>query len=1049
MGQLSIHALGPLRVTLDGDPVTAFESTKVQALLVYLALESDVPHTREALAGLLWPDQPGETARRNLRQALFNLRLAISDREAAPPFLLITRRTIQLNRESDYWLDAAAFSAHVGASEAHPAEGERPGGTDNRAATVYREAEAAARFSGPRHRVERCPYCIEHLGKAMALYRGSFLEGFFVDKSVLFEDWTLLVKERFHRLALDALYSLANYHERRRDYDRARRYARRQVELEPWREEAHQQLMRLLARCGQRSAALAQFDRCRRILADELRIEPHRETRALYQRILTSGSSRPQSLPRPLTSLVGREEELSEIAERLADPECRLLTLFGLGGVGKTRLALRAAREQVGAFLHGIHFVPLAATVSSEFLAPTIGEALGFRFSGEEEPRTQLLNYLREKDMLLVLDNFEHLLDGTQLLLDILKDAPGMKIVVTSRERLNVQAEWVFRVRGLPFPEEHATEGGEVCSAVRLFLDRAHRVGAGFPRSAAAPPAVLRICRLVEGMPLAIELAAASTLTASCERIAAEIEHNLDALATSMRDVSERHRTMRAALDHSWSLLSGDERPALRKLAVFRGPFKATAAQEVAELSPSTLASLLNKSLLRKTTGDRYEMHELVRQFATEKLDRDPIEKEAVSASHCAYYASFLRQREASLKTGQQQEVLVDLGEEIENVRAGWQWAVAHERLREIDLCLESLYTFYWARNWFREGERALAQAESVVSKGDERGGLLSARIWTRQSEFDCWLARYDEAKIRLAKSIEVCRTLQAQGELALALELLGRIEYLQAEYRQAEEHLQESLGICREIGDEIGTAQALNDLANVTCERSADYDRARDLYEQSLTIARNIGDQFGVAKALINLGALAQEIGDLKEAKKLYQESLRIYREIDYRHGQSASLSYLGQVASLLGEHASAREVLQESLRINRETGDRRAIAERLKQLGRAACRMGAYQASKDHFDEALKAAMEIEAVPVVLDSLIALAELFQAQGSPGPALELLTFVTCQAESGRELQDRARALMAACGSERVLETASGPLESGGLRSLDEAVDSALSHTLS
>jgi predicted ATPase len=1038
---------------LDGKTVTDFESIKVQALLVYLAVESDRPHSRESLAGFLWPDQPGGSARKNLRQALFNLRQSIQDREAEPPFLQITRRTIQFNRESDHWLDAAAFSTHVAACEAHLASGPLSERAKYPDPTVSRRTQDAVGALTFHHRTETCAFCIGHLEQAIALYRGSFLEGVFVDESVLFQDWTLLWRERFHRLALDALYDLTTYYERCRAYSRARRYARRQVELEPWREEAHQQLIRLLARCGQRSAALAQYDICRRILADELRVEPHRETTALYHRVLAARSAQPHNLPRQLTTLIGREQELSEIAQRLADPECRFLTLTGLGGVGKTRLALRAAREQIGAFLHGVYFVSLAATSSTAFLASAIADAVGFTFSGEEDPKTQLLNYLREKEMLLVLDSFEHLLDGVQMLLDILKHASGIKIVVTSQERLVAQAEWVFQVQGLPFPEELTAEPIEGYSAVRLFLNRARRVKAGFSLSATTAPAVLRICRLVEGMPLGIELAAASTLTSSCGQIAAQIEHNLDALATSMQDVSERHRSMRAALEHSWTLLSRDERAVLRKLAVFRGGFEALAARSVAASFPQTLSSLLRKSLLRRRAGDGrgdcYEIHELVRQFVAEKLDEHPVEKQAAFQGHCAYYASFLHRKEASLKTGDQTKILAEISAEIENVRVAWQWAVAHRRLEEIDLALESLYYFYWARNLFYEGEQALQQAERIVGDTGEEIKLLAARIWTRQAEFDYWLARYDEAHIRLEKSLGVCRSLRAQGELALALDLLGRIEYLQAEYRQAEQHVQESLRICRQIGDKVGAAQALNALANVTCEMSADYDRARSLYEESLTIAREIGDQFGVARALINLGALAQELGNYREAKRFYEESLRIYRAIGYRHGQSASLSYLGQVASLLGEHALAQELLQESLSMNRETGDRHAIAERLKQLGRVACRMGAHAESKGFFNRALDLAIEIQAISVVLDTLIGVADLFQREGKKGSALELLAFVAQQTESGRELQDRARALIPACEMELTPQTVSGPRERSRIRTLQEAVSLALDGSVS
>ena len=478
--------------------------------------------------------------------------------------------------------------------------------------------------------------------------------------------------------------------------------------------------MRLLVRSGQRSAALQQYKICRRVLAQELQIEPHKETKALYERILAAGNAHPHNLPLQLTSLVGRERELSEIAERLADPNCRLLTLTGLGGIGKTRLALQAAQEHVGAFLHGVYFVPLAAQDSDSFLAPTIAEALGFSLSGEQPPETQLLNSLRAKEMLLVLDSFEHLLpahrkgitNGTKLVLEILRRAPGVKIMITSRERLNLRAEWVFHVRGLAFPAQHSAEGAETFSALRLFSDRVRQSESGFSLSAATTPATVRICQLVEGMPLGIELAAASVPAQSCEQIAAAIEHNLDALTTSIQDVPERHRSMRADLEHSWHLLSEEEQLVLQRLAVFRGPFSAQAAQKVGATSLRLLSALLNKSLLRKNSSGQYEIHELVRQFAAEKLAAHPDEKKAAHERHCRHYAFFLHQREKHLRGEQQKESLAEISAALENICAAWQWAVAHTKLAEISLCLEGLYYFYGARDWFYEGKHVFEQAK-------------------------------------------------------------------------------------------------------------------------------------------------------------------------------------------------------------------------------------------------------------------------------------------------------------------------------------------------
>jgi DNA-binding SARP family transcriptional activator len=432
-------------VTLDGEPVIGFESDKVRALLAYLAVEAGQPHRRQKLAGLFWSDLPEGSARNNLRVSLANLRRVIGDqarsgtREATPPFLRITRQTIQLSPEADTWLDVTTLSQRLEA----------------------------------RGRPQRV---IRQLAEAVELYRGGFLEGLSLPDSAALVEWALLKREQLQRQVVAGLSRLAGWHERRGEYRQALPYARRQVSLEPWQEQGQRQVMRLLALTDQRNAALAQYQALRRTLATELGVEPEDETGALYRRICEGRDMQvlapgpPHNLPASVAPFVGREKELDEIYTHLQDPGCRLLSVVGPAGSGKTRLALEAAadllssavlsgieRDRASQLADGVFFVSLARLQSAEGITPAVADALGFTFRSGRDPRQQLHDYLHQKQMLLILDSFEHLLEGgAGWVIDVLRTAPKVQILVTSRSKLNLQAEQLFPVTGAAMADERA-----------------------------------------------------------------------------------------------------------------------------------------------------------------------------------------------------------------------------------------------------------------------------------------------------------------------------------------------------------------------------------------------------------------------------------------------------------------------------------------------------------------------------------------------------------------------------------------------------------------
>ena len=936
MARLSLSVLGPFQAALYGQPITNFESDKVRALLAYLALLAGRPHRRETLAGLFWPERPESSARRNLNQALYNLRRALGDRNAPLPFLLVTRQTIQFDSASDHTLDAATFAALLAECKAH------------------------------RHRrLAACNPCLENLDRAAGLYRGGFLDGFSLAGSPAFEEWLLFQRERFHRLAMEVMSDLTGAYDRRGEYETAIRHVQRQVELDPWREEAHRLLMRLLALFGKQNAALAQYETCRRILMQELGIELGEETTILYERIragddLGSTDGRPpHNLPVPLTPFVGREAELIEIAERLRDPACRLLTLFGPGGVGKTRLALEAARDLREYFTHGIYFVPLAVLQSVEAIVPAIGEALGFSFYEEKTRKAngskqQLLDYLRSKQMLLVLDNLEHLLGGAGVITEILRTASEIKVLVTSRARLNIKGEHLFTVGGLTYPSSDDGCGKEALhyEAVRLFLDSARRVQPHLNPTESDLAEIARICRQAQGIPLALLLASAWIEVLSPAEIAAEIEQDIDFLATDWQDVLQRQRSMRAVFDRSWRLLTGREREICQGLSVFRGGLTREAAGAVTGASLRDLKRLVERTRLHSTPEGRYEVHELLRQYAAEKLGGTPASDTAVRDRHSAHFAAALEGWAADLKTDRQTATLSEMEIEIGNARAAWDWAVEWGQLSLMEQALEGLCLFYDMPVRFEEGEDACRRAaEQLEGQTSEAELKLQAPILAWQSHFQRLQGRAGEAGELLEKSL----TLLARSELTgidtrreRAFVLLERARVTAITDRKLAQGLYEgSLSLYQESQDRWWTANLLFELGMLSHNTSA-YPKARQWYKESLALYQALGSPRGTADALVWSGFNHVRLGKIEEAQSLVRQGVTIREAIGDRAGIAFGFFRLGVVFFWQGKLAESHEMLDKCAPIYQNLGLRYELAYATIFLGAVSGFLGRYEETR-----------------------------------------------------------------------------------------------------
>jgi len=977
MSCLRLYLLGPPRVERTDGPCT-FDRRKAMALLAYLAVTAR-RQPRDVLATLFWPELDQSRARAALRRTLVAVKQGIGE-----GWLDADREAIGLDGDRSLWTDVARFHECLTAAQAHdhPRDGS-------------------------------CSACLAAQSEAAALYRDAFMAGFTLRDSADFDDWQREQGECLRHELAGALETLSHGCAAQGDTEAAIGYARRRLSLDPLREAAHRQLMRLYAQSGQRAAAIAQYRACRDQLRQELALSPSQETAQLYRQIrenrLSSSSPAqpvpPSHLPQQATPFVGRTSELADIAQRLADPGCRLLTLAGPGGIGKTRLAIAAAAAQGGCFYHGIHFVPLTAVRSAGLVVPAIAEAIGFSFGagvGEEDPdragqvpKAQLLDHLWDKEMLFVLDNVEHLVAGAALLAELLAAAPRIKLLVTSRERLNLRAEWPYQVRGLAVPGEGVADGttGDG-DAVELFLSTAHRID---PEFAGERADVARICRLLDGMPLAIELAASWAHVLSCAEIAEQVEQTMaggglsffDATAgPGPRDLPDRHRSMQAVFEHSWDLLSATEQAALAALSVFPGGFDQAAAAEVASASLATLSALIAKSLLQRTepaeAGDRtrYELHELLRQYATGKLgpDNGPYER------HSHYYAAYLAEQEAQLKGPDQALALAEIEREIDNVRAAWEWATAHRAWREIGLALEGLHRFYETRSRYQEGRAAFERAVDALGATEASDPLLLGRLLARLGRLTHHLDELERAEALLEQGLAMLRTQDALAEVGRALLWLGETVRRQGARARAGSLLREALAMSREAGDGELEAENLTSLAGWTAAGEA-YEEVRALYRRGLTLHKSTGNQRGVAGALYGLGHIAGLSREWEASQHRYKESMAIRSELGDRRGVAWCLHFMAENARGQSRYAEARRLYEESLAIHRELGDPLRTYNVLQRMSTVVGWLGDLEALEEISHEIHTHAVRLGNPFYVACSLESLGEVAQIKGETARA--------------------------------------------------------------
>lgn len=1041
MQQLKIHCFGNLKFEKDGQVITQFDTDKSRALLVYLAVEKRRKISRSHLAGLLWSDLSEKQALQSLRQTLSILRKSLGEIATGQNLVVSERDLLQLNPDISIWVDVIAFREQL--SEA------------------YRHFQRQDQIQQLNFR---------RLIKALALRQGMFLDNFSIAGAPLFDEWVSLFREDLDHRTVEGLALLVQYYQNRGELGLARQTAQRILQITPWDESAHLMMMRLYAMDGQWSAFENQYRTLRHFLKDQLGVEPAEKTVTFFEEVRQNQSqvsfllkdfSSKTNLPNRKSLFIGREKELDEITDLLVNPACRLITLHGPGGIGKTCLAVEIARQQVGVYRDGVFFISLSAIQSSDEIISEIVDVLKIPMFESSDMVSRFSDFLRSKQLLLVMDNYEHLLvgdQGTQILLDLIQQTSSIKLLVTSRERLNLVDEWIYPLHGMNYPGIHIKIGHNDhlnYDALDLFYQCARKVKPDFQLDPESLPAVIRICQLFEGLPLGIELAAAYTWSHSIQWIAEKISENLNNLKNSTKDVPSRYRSLWANLDVSWQLMNNHQQLIFTRLGIFEDGFTLPAAIAVSNVDENLLAKMVNQSLLQHNSKGRYTMHGVIQQYAREKLHTSELLSET-QAAFVDYFNHYLVDRHSELLSSHQKLGLEGISAEISNLKQAWHWMLDNKKFERIQSWVEPLFQFFNIRSRFQEGIDLLWPIIDVLEKfvqetqdleSEKLFGKVLARLGTlahyirqdnlareslqrafmisekyslgdeqafcRTTLSDIYLRAkdFDKAKICAQKNLEYYRQIGEINGEAQAFYLLGLINLRLGKIQTSKEYLLQAIETARKTNDPRRIIAPLNLLGDIYCNEG-NYEGAEGLFQESLNLASDLEDQYQKAILLNNLASVYHVLFQFSKASEMYAKSLAICRQIGDQDGEAIALTNLGEVALALGDFTGAISLSEQALKITREIGEEWSISVCLNNLAEASFGMGRCDQSMKYLAEAIQIAWKIKALRSVARFAVTAGRCYQLQGCNQDAKELFEAALAHSSTEHEIREKATGWM-------------------------------------
>lgn len=946
---LSLRLFGAPVLQDNGTPLS-LSRRKAMALLSYLAVTRS-RHHRETLAALLWPESDATAAHSALRNVLWILR-----QTPISSAVYSDRSTVELMDSDSIEIDVNCFR------------------------TLTLDCPTQSHTLN-----EVCATCEPRLTEAVSLWTGSFMRGFTVANSIQFDDWQFAEGEALRRELTETLDRMIDYYALIEDWTSAARYARQWLQVDTLNELSYRKLMHALAHQGKRSEALQTFDECASVMMSELGLSPESSTVELATSIRTSKTavpsapkSRSHRLPPTLIPLIGRREMARRLEELLKDDSSRVVTLVGLGGSGKTSLALHVGRRIEEQFNHGAIFVPLDSVGNDPVAASTIAQALGIAHPRNDHSALieQLADHLRDRNLLLILDGAERVLPQIVELLPTLEGARHVRILLTSRIALGKAGEIAMTLHGLAYPAidvppEKATE----YAAVRLLRISAQRQG-NLPEDIEAElEGMARLTRLLEGSPLGLEMAAGWRAVLTWDEIADRVSDKLEFLVQLREDVAPKHRAFAAVFEQAWVILSDEAQAALRRLSVFRGTFTTAAAEYVVEISPSILALLVNRCLIKRVGPKRYEIHGLLRQFASGKLSAADREIERVRARHAEHYLKLVAVWFQALTGPDQYPTLERMHQDLSNVRLAFQHAADVGDSGLLRESSEGLFFYYDMRAQFEEAKTVFVNAADAYAQHEKRDAEVSAFLLIAGG----WFADHiwpDHAAEQLAAGLKMLGSKAPESRLHAMANVICAYANTGTDVDGHSQRVQSSVEFYKACQDMW--AEGLATAAWAVIENYRDETQAETLAYQSLRLHREVGDAWGEGLVLLFLARLAEMQGSLDLALSRYEESQRLSEPI--------AADIVGVIEAIAGQawvtgrqgNASASETLaMQALRLSRGIGNRLQVGRALMALARARRMLDDATSAKELWEEAFATLTHRQWSPLQASCAVSLLEL------------------------------------------------------------------------